>query len=195
MQISTRISPEDYSDFLTRPVFAGGHARRGWIAITELLGVGTLMFVSMGLLIWTVASLGYQGVLARLMQDPTIIFAMLIGLLAMAVVAYLVKRFYRLPLKIHAEMRNPLDESALKEGVSVGEARYIIDDRGIRCSLALVRDFYSWDAFQRVEETEACFFLMVDPGTAEIVPKRAFADSESLHAFRAMLAARIGGAS
>ena len=195
MRIATQITPDDYRDFLSLPAIAGRRARHGWTAIISLVLVFTLLLFNMGAFFWALGLLGQHDDPSELLHRPRIVILVLSGLILTPVAFLWMKHAYRLPGRIKAELKNPLDDAALKDGVTVGDVSFDVDEDGLRSSLALVRDSYAWRAFRGLVETDRCFFLMIDAGQAEIVPKRAFADGDSVRAFRDFVESRIGGGS
>jgi|SRR5947207_913783 len=67
-----------------------------------------------------------------------------------------------------------------------GEMVADIDAGGVALQSRLYRAHYHWEAVIRFRETKRLFLLFVNPNTAMVLPKRAFATPEELDAMRAM---------
>ena len=77
-------------------------------------------------------------------------------------------------------------------GIALNDWRYDYDYSGITKRRPGVELGYAWPAFMQACETADHFFLVLDPGEAIMLPKRAFADPNELERFRAFAADKVG---
>jgi len=192
MQGSARISADDFREFLELVVAPGKRRRQARFANLTVLSGSLTMLVGLAGFGWALGLVVYHGALDELLRRPDLLVLAVIGVLLVPVAIMWLRGMGRLRGQIKVEIKDPLDETALRDGVNIGKMRFEFDDDGIRTSHDLVQESLSWDAFQGLEETEQNFFLMIDAGSAVIVPKEVFSGTRSLEAFKAFVRSRIG---
>jgi hypothetical protein len=71
------------------------------------------------------------------------------------------------------------------------DIRLVVEDRSIRLEGGDDSSTISWNSIEPSEETRAHFFLFLTRLQAVVVPKRAFADENSVNRFRQLISERI----
>ncbi len=206
MQISARIGPDDIRDFVVFVRYRDRTAASRFIAFlgniwdryfSSLAGFWFSYSMVLGMLAF-VATLGwalYQGAGDILWQDPVLMALVLIGILLLPVGYTWLRGNHQLQRKIEnqneARGGDAVDETLMRDGIDIGKARFEFDDDGVRATFSLLEEFFTWEAFQQLEETESNFLLMIDRGSALIVPKRAFSGSKGQQGFRTLVQSRM----
>lgn len=192
MQISARISPDDHRDFLHLLARPDKRRREARIASLSLISVSFSMLVGVSVFVGTLGWFLYSGGVVELMRRPFLLILVVIGLLLVPVAIAWLRSTNRLRGELKTVIKNgALDQTTLRDGLNVGKTRFEFDNDGIRTSCALVQESFTWEAFQGLKETEENFFLMIDGGSALIVPKRAFSGSKALQSFKAFVGSSI----
>lgn len=196
MQVSAHITPDDHRDVIA--TMANMTKVRCIVFFTKFLifSVAVLIIVALARFVWALGVVLHRGVFIEvfgiLSQSPYLL-PMFLAALIMVPVAVLLLRFLNQQRQnLNSIVRKGLvNEAFLRDGVNIGETRYELDDDGIRMSQTFVQEFYAWDAFQRIEESEHSIFLVIDDESAIFVPKRAFSDGDGHQSLKAFIEPRI----
>jgi len=193
VQVTAQLSADDYRDFLSLVVRLDRLRRR--VRLGGIFLCAMLFFVAFAVLsfVWRLASGFHDGAFVDLLDRPELLIPIVIGLLLIPVALIWLRSIVRLFGRLFADGEPvAMDETVLRDGVNIGESWFDFDGDGIQERLALVQSSYAWDAFQDLRETDRNLYLVIDAGSALIVPKRGFDDDASLQAFKTFAASHIG---
>lgn len=195
MQIDAQVTSDDIREFVYRAEGSRNHEKELRESIGELTRGGRKLVLSMAVfgvvVVWYVWQRGPEAVLSSYASFGMILLGL--GLVPLAVIWLWSVGRLRRTLTATADAHE-IDRTSLVDGVHVGATQFEWDEHGLRVSLAKVQSTFSWRAFQRLAETSNTFCLMIDDGSAIVVPKRASGEAAWQQAFQEFVAAKIEAA-
>lgn len=195
MRFSATVSLRDHEDLIG---FLAGRRRLWWRAQASsllLLGCGAFIAFSTLSYLWFLGGFLGRGEAGSGLAQPYQLALVLLGLLMIGLMVVWLRGFGWLWFRLQALPKDgETARETLREGVNIGEMAFEADERGLVIASSLVRSTYAWAAFRQLEETERSLFLVVDAGSAVILPKAALGGETGLQAFKALAEPRIGAA-
>ena len=195
MNISARVTVGDIREFVYRDTGPRGPARTSRRAAAVLGFTGLWMLFAMAAFGVALAVFLWRHGPETLLSRPVLLGLVLLGL-AIVPIAILWLRFAgRLRGTLTAQAAaGYIDESGLRDGLNIGATTFGLDADHLTVTLSEVQDTYPWSAFQRLVETHGTFCLMIDAGSAIVVPKRACGPEMPPEALAAFVTERIAAA-
>ena len=187
--MSAEILPEDHRDF--HLAFSGGYRLSSRISFVVLLGIGLFIAVPGVLLIFHLIMLVGTGRGGVLLENTQLLVLVLIGLLCVPVALAWLGDLRPILRSLIQVSKSEIDPDALKSGVNLGAAHYVLGADGVTVRMDLHEETYGWSVFTGITETDSLFCLMLGKGRALILPKRVFDDEAARQAFRTTVEANL----
>lgn len=192
MNLSTQVTADDVREFFYRADDFTDPAEEAHEMAGELSINGRSLVISMAIFgvaaIWLVWQKGLDGILSNYLLLGLVLLGL--GFVPLGILWLWATGRLRETL-IESAANREIDETSLCEGINIGSTKFDLDEDGLRVTMAEVQDTYIWRAFQGLTETPNTFCLMIDDGSAVVVPKRACGDETAQQAFRDFVTSKI----
>lgn len=193
MRVSAKITPNDHQEF-HRALASGGIRLALQLKSAQLIAVVIFLLTSLALFAITLAQATHEGGLAIFLDKPVVLSLAVVGLLCVPGAAALLWGTAPILRALRSASSGKIDTASMREGITLGEARYEIGDEGLRVDVDLIQQRYSWRVFSELRETDNLFCLMTGKGRGIVVPKRAFDGEAALDSFRSLFTAQTEAA-